>query len=223
MPQDQHPEFPAIRLELLEETDGAAPGFLRVVRRRYVAIAPDGSRSEPFVYDEVGRKSLDAAIIAAHFDRDGTHHVYLRSALRPPVASRHRSPAARHEPVHSGSLWELPAGLVDATEQRPDGPRETARRETLEELGFDLPLDTFQELGPATLPTPGVISERHYFFECEVDPSTRGEPQLDGSPLEAGGTVIAVPLADALEWGRRGGLEDAKTELGLRRLAELLS
>jgi ADP-ribose pyrophosphatase len=70
-------------------------------------------------------------------------------------------------------------------------------------------------------PCPGVISERHYYFHVEVDPASRAEPSLDGSALEAGGVVVAIPLAEALRLISSGQLADAKTEIALRRLAEL--
>jgi hypothetical protein len=61
------PEFPSIRLELLEDqSPDAPPGFLRLVRRRLRAHYPDGSASAPFVYDEVDRRSIDAVVIVAH-------------------------------------------------------------------------------------------------------------------------------------------------------------
>jgi ADP-ribose pyrophosphatase len=213
-------KLPAIRLELVEDLSPPQPrGFLRLVRRRLVARYPDGSQSEPFEYDEVDRAALDAVVIAAHFQaQDGTW-VYLRSAVRPPVAFRStaRSPVA--EPALGGALWELPAGLVDPGE----GPDRAAQRELVEELGFDLPLSAFRELGPSTFPAPGFVAERHFFFEVEVEPGQRDEPSLDGSPLEAFGVVVAVRLADALELCRTGVIEDAKTELVLRRLAERLA
>jgi ADP-ribose pyrophosphatase len=45
---------------------------------------------------------------------------------------------------------------------------------------------------------------------------------LDGSVLEQLGAVIDVSLRDALAACRNGEIEDAKTEIGLRRLAEIL-
>ncbi len=213
------PALPDIRLELVEDISPEQPrGFLRLVRRRYVAHYPDGTVSQPFVYDEVDRKAIDAVVIVAHFARDGARQVYLRSAMRPPVFNRdpERSPIA--ETSHGG-LWEVPAGLVEVDEQSETGLQRCAARELGEELGFKLFADSMRPLGPSTFPSPGVIAERHFYFEVEVDPDARSEPELDGSALEHNGRVVSLPLSDALELCRTGAIEDGKTELALRRLA----
>lgn len=218
------PDLPEIRLELLEDLSPADPGgFLRLVRRRFRAHYPDGSVSQPFLYDAVERRAIDAVVIVAHYVTDAGPHVYLRSSLRPPLFIRgsDRGPFAIPDPP--GCLWELPAGLVEEKDQSPTGPRLTAQRELHEELGFQAPIEKVKPLGPVMLPAPGFVAEQHFYFQVEVDPDTRSEPALDGSPLEHFGKVIALPLDDALRMCREGGIQDAKTELGLRRLAEELS
>jgi ADP-ribose pyrophosphatase len=215
------PEFPSIRLELLEDQSPAAPpGFLRLVRRRLRAHYPDGSVSAPFVYDEVDRRSIDAVVIAAHYvSEEGERRVFLRSALRPPVYFR-SAPAPADVPDHGGGLWELPAGLIEPDEQIADGPVSAAARELFEEVGISVPKASLQALGPSTFPAPGVIAERHFFFEVAVDPRQRAEPPLDGSALEKDGIILDVSVAAALAMCARGDIEDGKTELALRRLAE---
>jgi ADP-ribose pyrophosphatase len=215
--------LPALQLELIEDlSPRQSEGFLKLVRRRLCVRYPDGSTSAPFVYDEIARKAFDAVVIAAHFQHAGEAWVYLRSALRPPVRFRDaaRSPLGRME---TGLLWELPAGLIEPGEQNAPGVVQAGRRELEEELGFTARESDFEALGPSTLPCAGVIGERHFFLRVPVVPATRAEPSLDGSALEQGGRVISVPLARALELCRSGEIEDAKTELGLRRLAERLS
>ena len=81
-------------------------------------------------------------------------------------------------------------------------------------------LDRLRPLGRAVFPTPGIIAEKHHYFEVEVDPKQRAEPTLDGSALERWGEVVAVDLLEALQMCDRGAVEDGKTELGLRRLLE---
>ncbi|MEY2935958.1 MAG: hypothetical protein RL033_6707 [Pseudomonadota bacterium] len=215
--------FPELELELIEDVSPAIPaGFLGLTRRRLRVRFPDGERSAPFVYDELDRRAIDAVVIAAHFRRDGRHWVYLRSALRPPLHFRDpaRSPTGARE---TGALWELPAGLIEPAEQSSSGVLEAGRRELWEELGFSAQTSDFHPLGPATWPCPGVMCERHFFLQLEVHPEERAEPALDGSALERFGRVIALPLTDALALCRAGRIEDAKTELGLRRLADTLN
>jgi ADP-ribose pyrophosphatase len=215
--------FPDVQLELIEDVSPPGPpGFMRLLRRRLVAHYPDGSVSPPFLYDEVDRRAIDAVIIAAHFLRGGQRWVYLRSAVRPPLHFRDPARSPLHE-AHDGSLWELPAGLIEEGEQTPDGVREAGRRELAEELGFEVPAAALVALGPSSLPAAGFIAQRDFFVSVEVRPETRGEPSLDGSALERFGRVLALPLARALDLCRSGGIQDAKTELGLRRLAEAMA
>jgi ADP-ribose pyrophosphatase len=120
-------------------------------------------------------------------------------------------------------LWEVPAGLVEVSEQTTNGPARTAQRELAEELGFTVPVESMRALGPSAFPCPGVLGERHFFFEVTVDPATRHDPELDGSALEHFGVVADVSLEGALQMCRNGEIEDSKTELALRRLVERLS
>jgi ADP-ribose pyrophosphatase len=213
--------FPELGLDLVEDLSPAAPeGFLRLVRRRLRVRFPDRTHSMSFVYDEVDRGAIDAVVIVAHFEHAGRRWVYLRSALRPPLYFRDPSRSPMPE-SQTGALWELPAGLIEVAEQTREGVLEAGRRELQEELGFTATPSHFTALGPPTLPCPGVISERHFFLRIEVLPSARAEPSLDGSALESFGRVIALPLDRALELCRQGQIEDAKTELGLRRMADL--
>jgi ADP-ribose pyrophosphatase len=99
----------------------------------------------------------------------------------------------------------------------------TAQRELLEELGFEVARSQLLPLGPSTFPAPGIVSERQFFFHVAVDPNLRRAPELDGSPLERFGEVIDVPLSDALAWCTTGGIEDVKTEIGLRRFADIIA
>jgi ADP-ribose pyrophosphatase len=215
--------FPEVTLEQLEDLSPiAGRGFLQLSRWRLRAHYPDGSESAPFVYDAVERRCLDAVVMAAYFVRSGEPWVYLRSALRPPVRFRdpQRSPVTE---AATGSLWELPAGLIEPEEAGAKGVLAAAQRELDEELGFTVSADDFRSLGPSLFSCPGVLNERHFFLSIAVDPSRRHEPSLDGSALERFGRVLALPLSHALELCRSGAIEDAKTELGLRRFAESLA
>jgi ADP-ribose pyrophosphatase len=262
------PGLPGHSFSLVEERPSLdPPGFLRlrrlVLRVRYA----DGTLSEPFEYDAIGRSRLDAVVVAAHYRRGGRRLVVLRSALRPPVAlracldgaasgpkPRARSagpcldgaasgpkPRARSagpcldgaasdpSPVPErllspglGGLWELPAGLVEDDERSREGLRRCAARELHEEVGIAVDPAALLPLGPSGFPAPGIIGERHFFFHVEIDPAQIRVPLEDGSALERQARIAAVGLDEALALTRAGVIEDEKTELALRRLAEIV-
>jgi ADP-ribose pyrophosphatase len=209
------PAPPAIGLVVARDRSAearAVGGFLDVRRLDLVARYPDGTESAPFPYDVAARAALDAVIIAACYVEEGVRHVFLRSAVRPPCALR---PVP---PMHDGSLWELPAGLVEPGEE----PAGSAARELGEELGFAAGPEAMRPLGEWTFPAPGMIGERHLYYAVDVDPRARAVPTEDGSALERAAAILALPVADAIEHCRRGTIRDAKTELALRRLVEAM-
>jgi len=218
---------PLPRISLAQDAErrspeAGQPAFLRVRQVVLRASFPNGEVSAPFTYDIVERERLDAVVIAAHFqDEHGRRCVFLRSALRPPVAQRSREDSPIPERPNLGGLWELPAGLVELDERSPEGLRRSAARELHEELGFKVDPAALEPLGPSSFPAPGLIGERHFFFHVLVDPKTRVTPAEDGSALEQHAAICALPLEEALALARTGDIEDEKTELGLRRLAEI--
>ena len=214
------PTHTVVVVDELETRD--PPGFLRL-RRCQIKVRFDGGReSSALEYDSIDRARLDAVVMAAHYrDASGARWVYLRSSLRPPVALRSRDDSPMPELATLGALWELPAGLVEADERSPQGLRDAAARELLEEVGEKVDPADLQPLGPSSFPAPALIGERHFVFHVEIDPRAVGLPTEDGSPLEEGAIVVAVPLATAIDLCRSGVIEDEKTELALRRLAEI--
>jgi ADP-ribose pyrophosphatase len=206
------PAPPKVELEVVRDRTGDPGTPFLEVRRLDLVIRHAGAESAPFSYDILARRALDACIMVAHHEHEGRVHVWLRTALRPPVALR---PIPPHHPE---PLWEVPAGLVEPGES----PAAAAARELGEELGFDVPESAMKPLGPPAFPAPGFIGELHFYFHVRVAPGSRKEPAGDGSPLEEAAAIVSIPLAEALEACRRGELPDAKTELALRRLAEAL-
>ena len=214
------PKPPAIRLTVVEERDSDMSGFVNVRRLGLRATYPDGTESATFPYDVVTRRALDAVVICAVCTEAGREHVYLRSAVRPPLALRPPELGAEkpHPLMEGGSLWELPAGLIEPGETA----EEAAVREIEEELGFKVQVRDVVRLGRSLAPAPALIGEVHHFVICRVRRADRREPTLDGSALERGGEVIEVPVDVALAMARDGEIADEKTELGLRRLADAL-
>lgn len=213
----------------VERLDRGPVGFLRHVSRtlRIVGDEVPLEARQPFEYDEVDRRGLDAVVVVPHFseqDESGRARtwVVLRSAARPPVLlrdqDRFRGSLGGAEP-----LWEVPAGLVEAGEESDDGLKRAVARELEEETGFLLALTAIEQLGPSGYPCPGVIAERQYFFSADVTTAPSTRPSLDGSPLEFVGEVFAIPLDRALRELERLGPIDIKTEVALRRLSAKLA
>ncbi len=220
------PPLPIVALQVVEDVSPTdAGGFLRLSRHRLRIQRPDGRESATFVYDSVHRSALDAVVIAAHYLEAGRRFVFLRSAIRPPAWLRPLDCRPLEEAATLGSLWELPAGLVEPEECRlgAAGLKQSAARELEEETGFTVEPARMLPLGPANFPSAGVIGERHHFFSVEVDPASMATPSEDGSVLEAEAVVAAIALDEALRLVRSGLIEDGKTEIALRRLAELLA
>jgi ADP-ribose pyrophosphatase len=219
--------LPPLPLHAIEVVEDRGPhegerGFMNLRRLRLVAVFEGGERSEPFAYDAADRSRLDAVVVVAHFrGPSGERRVLLRSALRPPVALRPAEACPIPEPAWLGNMWEVPAGLVEEDERTPEGLRACAARELFEETGARADASAIQPLGPATFPSAGVIGERHFYFHVEIAAGARETPSEDGSALERGAVIVDVTLDEALDACRRGLIEDAKTEIALRRLAEL--
>jgi len=196
-------------------------GFLRLRRLSLRNTYPDGTSSRVYRYDVVEREATDAVGIVLWAPGPDGPRVCLRSALRPPLAFRDRHALPVDDAHLAPVLWEIPAGLVEPGERGEQGLRECAARETLEEVGLEVLPEAFSALGPPACLSPGVLAEKVHFFMATVDPSSGGEPTADGSAVEEYAEVQFVLLSQALEAVRDGRIGELKTEVGLRRLAEV--
>jgi len=133
-----------------------------------------------------------AAIILPLFD-DGS--VLLERQFRYPLG--------RH-------FYELPAGKLEPDE----APLETAKRELLEETGYAAA--EWRELGRLH-PCIGYSDEQIDFFMARKLEFKGARPD-EGEFLE----TLRVPLADSVEWVRRGRITDTKTIIGLFWAEKLL-
>jgi len=133
-----------------------------------------------------------AAIILPLFD-DGS--VLLERQFRYPLGQH---------------FYELPAGKLEPDE----APIETAKRELLEETGYAAA--EWRELGRLH-PCVGYSDEKIDFFLARKL-EFRGAHLDEGEFLE----TLRVPLAESVDWIRRGRITDTKTILGLFWAEKLL-
>lgn len=210
------------RLEVLG-SDAVGRGWLTVERQTLRNHYADGTVSEPFVADSAHRPGVDAVAVAA-WRRRGQVEVLLRECLRPGVELRTRlGPPVPDAVDRRGLLWEIPAGIPEADEQSAAGLPRCGARELLEETGHRVDAATLVSLGAGTYPSGGILAEVLFLYAVEVAADAAPEPIAgDGTPFEVAGEVRWWPLAEAIAACRAGVIADAKTEIALRRLRDLL-
>jgi len=204
---------------------GREDGFLAVRRTHLRNRRADGTRSATYLCDFIVRPyGQDAVVVVAwHRRPDATIAVLVRECLRPTLwLGRDVAAAPLPEPRRL-FLTELVAGIIEVADRGEAGLRARAAAELLEEAGFVVDPARITLLGAGAFPSPGAMFEKFYLVAAEVDPSTQREPEGDGSPMEEGSTTRWLELDAAIAACVTGEIEDAKTELGLRRLRDALA
>lgn len=225
MSDERISEVPKIAVEVVRDRTAESrceEGFLRLRRLELRNRYEDGTESPTYRYDIVERTALDAVAIVLEAHDGSASRICLRSSLRPPLAFRPEYDL----PIPDAGppvLWEVPAGLIEEDERGLEGLRACAARETIEEVGLEVPPDAFTLLGGAACLSPGVLAEKIYFLHAVVDPAKRSVPVEDGSPVEAHAVVRFVSLEEAEAAIADGRIADLKTEVAIRRLIALRS
>jgi len=101
--------------------------------------------------------------------------------------------------------------------------KQRAAIEVLEEAGYRVSPDAVTMLGAGTFPSPGAMIEKFWLTAVEItNPEAQEALCGDGSPMEHGATTRWMGLQEAIDGCMAGTIEDAKTELTLRRLRDWL-
>lgn len=111
----------------------------------------------------------------------------------------------------SGWIVEVPAGIVEASEE----PEECARREAVEETGFS---PRALKRIASVYPSPGGCSERIHLYYAEV---TLKDRVADGGGLAVENEdirLIHIPVQEAVAQATSGKIEDAKTLIAIQWL-----
>ncbi len=201
-------------------------GFLRLKRLRARNLRADGSRSPEYRIDVIDRPTLDAVAVCLWARGPAGVEVLTRRGLRPAAYFRRGKATVLPEGEYL-LLEELVAGVLEPGETGLEALRHRAAEEVREEVGLAVEPERFERLGGAFFMLPGIASEKIHLVACEVPrgagPAVWAAPEVgDGSPLEEGAELRWRPLDAAIEACERGEIEDAKTELALRRLAARL-
>ncbi len=209
-----------------DRTDDARcnEGFLRLRRLEIQNLYSDGSRSLPYPCDIMSRLHHDAVAVVIYHQvpRTGKTTVFLREGIRPPLFFRKGEELPVEDPREYLTFVEIVAGLLEDGDRGEEGINQRAAIEVLEEAGISVQPDRVFSLGGPFFPSPGTTVEKIHLRALEIHPSEIDTPTGDGSPMEESGKIISLELHEAIEMSMRGEIEDVKTEIGLRRLADYL-
>ena len=209
-----------------DQTQDLAGGFMAVRRLHLTNRRADGTQSAPYVCDFVVRpKGIDAVVVVLwHRDRGGRVHVLLRQGLRPALAHGRRDANLPIADTREYLFFtEVVAGIIEHDDVGELGVRRRAAAESLEEAGYTVAPDAIEFLGAGTFPSPGSMPEKYWLVSAEVvDRTAQVSLSGDGSPMEEGATTRWAPLEETIQACVAGTIEDAKSELALRRLRDAL-
>ena len=214
-------------IEVVEDFSATArcdEGFLRVRRLRCRNARADGSHSKVYRVDVVDRPRVDAvAVLVWRRGADGAVEVLLRDNLRPAALFRRELRLPVPDSRRYLHTREIVAGLLEAEDRGEEGLRTRAAAEVWEEAGLRVTPDQVRLLGRPLLRRPrDPLGEDPPHRGGGDRPLPRRTPPGDGSPLEEGAHLTWAPIAAVREACVRGELEDAKTELAVRRLLDRL-
>ncbi len=211
-------------VEILESSLMGDGGFARLRRCTVRNLREDGSQSELYPLDILERPvGADAvAVVAYESLEQGRVRVLLRRGLRPvPRLGRGGHPTREGE-IPDLMHLEVVAGILEEEDIGEEGLGRRASLELLEEAGLRVSPDLVEPLGPPVYNSLGIMAERIYLCAVAAGLEDLEAPEGDGTPLEEGSTPEVYWLEEALGLCANGQIQDAKTELILRRLAAQL-
>ncbi len=211
-------------IEIVEDFSSTASceeGFLQLRRLWARNRRADGSHSPTYRIDVVDRPKLDAVAVLVWRRGSKGLEFLTRTQLRPAAYFR----AGKHAVMPDERDWlfceEIVAGLLEPSDEGELALRARAAEEVFEEAGLRVSADEVQLLGAPFFVAPGILSEKIFLSHVEVTGRPEVSPEGDGSPLEEGSTLRWRSKEALFEAIARGELQDAKTELALRRFADL--
>jgi hypothetical protein len=193
-----------------------AKGFIKAVSHN-IEFHFDNGEKDSMIVDSLDKKCMDVVVIVPYERDQYGLNIYLRSCIRPSLATREYDVGRPDKHKENPIMWELPAGLVEPEETGMEGIYSAALRELKEETGFIVPSYKIEQLGHPYFSSPGIVSERIYIMLVDVNKCNKIKPTEDGSALEKNAVVESVSLTQAFQMINDGDIVDSKTILSLYR------
>ena len=211
------------RIEVLgRELSSRADRFLRLETLRLRNRYADGTSSREYLSDLVLAPGVDAVAVVLFYRESGNVYVGVTECIRPALYLRQSLPLPRADARVYLTLTEIVAGRLEAGDVGDEGIDRRAAIEAREEAGFEVVPGDAIRLGGGLFASPGLTPEKVHFRAFEVDPARQQEIHGDGSPMEASHRIRFIELGEAIGLCTRGVIEDPKSEIGFRRLADYL-
>jgi ADP-ribose pyrophosphatase len=217
------PAQEVVGIEVLEDLSARSrcdEGFLQVKRLRARNRYADGTTSREYRIDVVDRPIPDAVAVLIWRRGASGLEVLTRKTLRPAAHFRAGLPLPLVDPRGYLFVDELVAGVLEPADRGEEGLLQRAAEEVREEAGFWVAPTAVSRLGGSFFLAPGILSEKIHPTVVDVTGLSPGAPSGDGSPLEEGATLRWWDAGALLDACRSGEVEDAKTEVCLRRFLE---
>jgi len=212
-------------IRIVGRLDSAGPGFLRLERFRARNLYRDDGDSEPYRFEVLHRRGVDAvAIVPFYLDRRTRRFMVIcKVGFRPGLYLRHRLPLAARDRRKYTSVIEAVAGSLEPGDRGEAGITARAAAELFEETGLQPIAGGSRDLGAGFFPSHGQSTEKVHLRACRVDPRRAIDPPGDGSVNESDAGTIAIEGRRLIAMCRAGLIEDPKLEIGVTRLLFLLS
>ncbi len=207
-------------IEILEDRNRLEPGERRFTDVRYFRVRNlyhDSEPSREYRLDMVSHRGVDAVCsVPYHFD-NGICRILMIKSFRPVLKLRPLAPEP--EPF----LWEIVAGVLEDGEHTLDGVKKRSADELQEEAGIKVDWRDVEIMGEPMYMSPGIYTEKIWFTAVETDIGKRLPAEHDGSVQEELIEQHEFSLEEALDCLRHGIIKDAKTEIAIYRLKEMLA
>ena len=192
-----------------------------IVRRDYVDVSYDDGTSHRVEADTVVRRlpGVDAVVVGIYRRGRNGVEVLLRHTLRPAAILRSscRTPVPEDDVV---TVLEAVAGKIEVEDEGAAGVLRRAAAETGEEAGIHMSDDMFKMSGMPAMASGGYSMEKLWFVLVDATGQEQKDPSTDGSAAEKGCWCEWFTLSCALTMCVDGRVQDMKTELVLRRMAD---
>jgi len=212
------------RIEVVDrQLSSRADRFLRLETLRLRNHYTDGTSSREYACDVAIAPGVDAVAVVLFYRRGSEVFVGVTECVRPAIYLRRDLALVRPDGRTYLTLTEIVAGRLEKEDLGEEGIDRRAAIEAHEEAGFEVDARQAIRLGGGLFASPGLTPEKVFFRAFEVDPARQVEIHGDGSPMEASHRMRFIELGEAIGLCVRGAIEDPKSEIGFRRLADHLS